>query len=43
MSEMVNLSQEQRAIVEATEKWNLVVEVYSEECGCCFQEQIQGV
>lgn len=25
-------------IVEATEKWNLVVEVYSEECGCCFQE-----
>lgn len=23
---------------EACEKWNLDMEVYSEECGCCFQE-----
>lgn len=23
---------------EACEKWNLNMEVYSEECGCCFQE-----
>ncbi len=25
-------------LLEATEKWNLVMEVFSEECGCCFQE-----
>lgn len=25
-------------LVEACEKWNLTVEVYSEECGCEFQE-----
>lgn len=25
-------------LLEATEKWNLVMEVYSEESGCCFQE-----
>lgn len=23
---------------EACEKWNLDMEIYSEECGCCFQE-----
>ena len=25
-------------LLEATEKWNLVIEAYSEESGCCFQE-----
>lgn len=25
-------------LIEATEKWNLIVEIYSEESGCCFQE-----
>ena len=25
-------------LVEACERWNLTVEVYSEEPGCCFQE-----
>ena len=25
-------------LIEATEQWNLVVEVFSEEPGCCFQE-----
>lgn len=25
-------------LIEASEKWNLIVEVYSEESGCCFQE-----
>lgn len=27
-------------LYEACERWNLVVEVYSEECGCQFQEHI---
>lgn len=25
-------------LVEASKRWNLVIEVYSEEPGCCFQE-----
>ena len=25
-------------LFEACEKWNIDMEVYSEECGCCFQE-----
>lgn len=25
-------------LIEACERWNLTMEVYSEECGCCFQE-----
>ena len=25
-------------LFEACERWNLAVEAYSEECGCCFQE-----
>ena len=25
-------------LFEACKKWNLDMEVYSEECGCCFQE-----
>ena len=25
-------------LIEAGERWNLTMEVYSEECGCCFQE-----
>lgn len=25
-------------LLEATKKWNLVIEAYSEEPGCCFQE-----
>lgn len=28
---------------EACEKWNLDMEVYSEECGCCFQEHYLSV
>lgn len=27
-------------LIEACQKWNLDMEVYSEECGCCFQEHI---
>ena len=27
-------------LIEACKKWNLDMEVYSEECGCCFQEHM---
>jgi hypothetical protein len=27
-------------LMEASERWNLAVEVYSEECGCEFQEHL---
>ena len=26
---------------EACKRWNLIMEVYSEECGCCFQEHFR--
>lgn len=34
----LDTSYEYITLWEACEKWNLIMEVYSEESGCCFQE-----